>query len=114
MSLVIPLILSRALGALGELNVPPPPVASYQLEVRLDAENHIVTGTGTIRFRNPSARPTSELYFHLYLNAFENDKTLFLRQRGGRSGARKGRPGSITVSHLSSPELGGELSLIHI
>lgn len=106
MSLVIPLILSRALGAMGELNVPPPPVASYELEARLDSERHSITATGKIKFRNPSALPTKELYFHLYLNAFENEKTLFLRQHGGRSGSRHGEPGSITVTHLSSPSLG--------
>jgi len=38
-----------------------------------------VRGSGTITWRNLSALPVRELWFHLYLNAFKNDRSLFLR-----------------------------------
>src|SRR5690606_32250499 len=56
----------------------------------------------------PSKKPTSSLYFHLYLNAFENEETLFLREKASRSGKRRGEPGKISVHSLSSASLGGE------
>ncbi len=86
----------------------PQPVASYTLEARLDAKFHRISASGTIRFKNPSARPTRELYFHLYLNAFSNEDTLFLRNHGGRSGTLRGSTGSVEISRLTSRAFGSD------
>lgn len=85
-----------------------PKVASYTLSVRLDPPAKEVRGRGTIVFRNPSKKPTRSLYFHLYLNAFENEKTLFLREKASRSGQRRGELGKIVVHSLSSTSMGGQ------
>jgi hypothetical protein len=87
----------------------PPRVASYTISARLDAETHVVSATGTIEFRNRSRAPLAELYFHLYLNAFKNEKSLFLRSPfgEGRGGARAGDWGYIDVQRLVARELGG-------
>jgi len=85
---------------------PKTPVASYQLSARLDEKRHLVRGSGTIRFENSSTAKLSELYFHLYLNAFSNSETLFLREKGGRSGSRSGIRGKTTVLSLTSPTFG--------
>jgi hypothetical protein len=84
-------------------------IASYTLTARLDAERHTIAGRGEIEWRNASRVPATELYFHLYLNAFEHDRTLFLRSPFGalRSGARPERWGSIEVRRLVARELGG-------
>ncbi len=84
-----------------------PRVTDYILSARLDPERKEVRGTGRIVFRNPSNKPTRALYFHLYLNAFESDETLFLRKKASRSGQRQGERGGITVHSLSSSALGG-------
>jgi Peptidase family M1 domain len=85
-----------------------PPVASYTLEARLDAERHRIRAHGTIRFLNASRVALHELWFHLYLNAFKNDKTLFLRSPfgAGRSGKKAEEWGYIDVKRLTLPDRG--------
>lgn len=82
------------------------PVASYAISARLDAKARTISGSATIRFKNPSRKATSHLFFHLYLNAFEGDETLFLRSKASRSGHRNGTPGRIVVHSLTSPAFG--------
>ncbi len=87
----------------------PEAVASYTLHARLDADQHTVHTTGTIRWRNTAAVPARELWFHLYLNAFKNDRTLYLRSPFG-SGRRAQRArdwGHVDVKRLVAVELGG-------
>lgn len=78
-------------------------VASYTLYARLDPSTHIVQGMGTIRWRNTSAAPTHELWVHLYMNAFKNARSAFLRERGvGGRGSQLPRDyGSVEVQELT-------------
>ncbi len=87
----------------------PERVASYTLAARLDAERHSVHGKGHIAFVNTSNAPLRELYFHLYLNAFKNEKSLYLRSPfgSGRSGARGSDWGYVDLKRLVARELGG-------
>ncbi len=55
-------------------------VTDYTLVARLDPIAHTVHGEGTIRFRNTSAVAVRELWLHLYLNAFKNERSAFLRE----------------------------------
>src|SRR5215203_3883750 len=55
-----------------------PRVASYTLQAKLDAAEHRISGRGTIELHNYTQQPLSELYLHLYMNAFKNDESLFL------------------------------------
>jgi hypothetical protein len=55
-------------------------VASYTLTAKLDPSAHTVHGEGTIRWRNASTVPVNEMWLHLYLNAFKNKKSVFLRE----------------------------------
>jgi len=82
---------------------------SYTLEARLDAELHRVTGRGRIAFVNTAREPVSSLFVHLYLNAFEDARTLFLRSplRTSRSGRAPVRYGHIDVVRLTSPRFAG-------
>lgn len=88
----------------------PPRVASYTLLARLDPQTHEVHGEGTLRFTNASATPATDLYFHLYLNAFRSDRTLFLRSphTRSRSGYGLGEPGSVEVRRLTAPRYGAQ------
>jgi hypothetical protein len=104
----------RAAGAAGDAGPAPESpdraaaVASYTLSARLDDASHSVHGEGTLVWRNTSRASTSELYFHLYLNAFENARTLFNRSAftRARSGRSTRRWGKITLSRLVARELG--------
>jgi hypothetical protein len=61
----------------------------------------VVHGEGTVHWRNGASVPTRELWFQLYMNGFEHDRTLFLRSSGGEHrGNVRGRPGRITVDAL--------------
>ncbi len=83
--------------------LPSPPVVSYAIEARLDATAHRVDGKQTLVFRNASSAPLSELYFHLYLNAFKNERSVFLRSPfgAGRSGGRAKDWGYIDVKRCT-------------
>ncbi len=93
-----------------------PSVASYRMSVRLDATNHVVEGKETIHFVNRSTRALPDLYFHLYLNAFKNDSSVFLRSPFGeaRSSLRATDWGYIDVTRCTAPSLGpGDLWPAH-
>ena len=53
------------------------------LRATLDPSAHVIHGEGAIDWRNTSTEPATELWFHLYLNAFKNERTRFLRERLG-------------------------------
>jgi len=80
-----------------------PKVASYVIEAKFDSERHRIAGSETIHFVNRSSATLNELWFHLYLNAFKNDKTLFLRSPfgAGRSGDKAKEYGYVDVKKLT-------------
>ncbi len=55
-------------------------VASYDIEVALDPESHELTASQMVRWRNTANAATSEIWFHLYLNAFSNSESTFMRE----------------------------------
>jgi Peptidase family M1 domain len=94
-------------SAPGVLAAPPPlerpeRVASYVLAARLDEVRHRVTGRGTIELYNYTTQALPEVYLHLYMNAFKNDESLFLRSPfgAGRSGQHGTQWGYIDVKRL--------------
>jgi hypothetical protein len=89
--------------------LPETDIASYTLEARLDETTRTISGKGTLTWTNASSEPTRELWFHLYLNAFKNDRTLFLRSPfgAGRSGEHASEWGYIDVERMTVRELGG-------
>lgn len=77
---------------LGQLPVPKPifpqplspRLANYQIQVRLNTNTKQLNGTETLTWRNPSNDVVRELQFHLYLNAFKDNKSTFMRESGGQ------------------------------
>ena len=69
-------------------------VVEYDIEVALDSETHELDGTQTIRWRNTSGVATSEIWLHLYLNAFSGSETTFMRELGSDTlrGSHEGEP----------------------
>ncbi len=59
------------------------PIASYQIEAKLNPSSKTIDATETVEWVNTSSNPTSELQFHLYLNAFKNDRSTFAKEQGG-------------------------------
>ncbi|RAK02009.1 peptidase M1-like protein [Larkinella arboricola] len=61
-----------------------PRLANYQLDVQLDTDTKYLTGKETLVWTNPSNEVIHELQFHLYLNAFRNGQSTFMRESGGQ------------------------------
>jgi hypothetical protein len=91
----------------------PPEIASYTLRATLDSAAHTVHGEGTIRWKNASSRAVKELWFHLYLNAFKNQSSVFMRAPigGFRGTALPTSWGTIDVKRLELVEASGKTDL---
>jgi hypothetical protein len=59
-------------------------VVDYRIDVRLDAEKKQLSGRERIVWKNPSTDAVKDLWFHLYLNAFKNSRSTFMRESGGQ------------------------------
>ncbi|MFO7889675.1 MAG: M1 family metallopeptidase [bacterium] len=57
--------------------------ANYDIKVTLDTEEKQIKGTEILRWRNISNDAVRELQFHLYMNAFKNNKSTFIKESGG-------------------------------
>ncbi|MBE0697949.1 MAG: M1 family metallopeptidase [Anaerolineaceae bacterium] len=78
-------------------------VASYRISVHLDPESKQLRGRETITYTNRTDRPMPDLMFHLYLNAFKNEETIFMKEVGPEHrgfGWDPDYPGWIDVKHL--------------
>lgn len=53
--------------------------ASYDMSVTLDADKKTLTGHQVLRWTNISDTPTTELHYHLYYNAWRNDRSSWFR-----------------------------------
>lgn len=86
------------------------PVASYTLRASLDPTAHMLHGEGQIVWRNASRVPQKELFVHLYLNAFKNESTYFMRfpQSGFRGGGKPKEWGYISVKRFAVREMEGK------
>lgn len=81
-------VVAHASGAKGPPEIFPTPltprIANYRIQVRLDAEKHTLRGRERVTWRNLTADTVSEAWFHLYLNAFANNRTVFMRESSGQ------------------------------
>ena len=76
----------------------------YTLQATLMPETRMVLGNGTVRWRNPDTVPVDTIEFHLYLNAFRDRQTTFMRESRGvhRGFSSTDSPGSIRMTQLST------------
>ena len=59
-----------------------PDIAVYTLDVRLDPDKRMLEGIETIAYRNVTEQPIPDLVFHLYLNAFKDANSIFMKESG--------------------------------
>jgi len=62
----------------------PEPVYQISMSASYEPESHHIEGAKRLRWRNTSSVPIDELQFHLYLNAFANDRSSFMVGSGGQ------------------------------
>src|SRR5262249_36426158 len=66
---------------LGAIDPPlSPRNANYTISARLDPATHTISGSETIRWRNITTHPATELQFHLYWNAWRDDRSTYMRE----------------------------------
>jgi hypothetical protein len=81
----------------------PLPEAAHRVELHahLLPRQRLVRGHARIAFRNTSDLPLSKLVMHLYMNAFRDRKSVFMRDSNGSLRSEtSGAPGSITLRSL--------------
>jgi hypothetical protein len=80
-----------------------PSVASYQIDARLDPVAKIVSGTERITYTNPSSDTLGEIWLRLYLRAFRDANTTWMREYGRWSAATlpTDHVGDITLERLA-------------
>lgn len=71
-------------AALGVAAAPPKNIASYDIKARYDAQAKTIKGSETLTWLNDSPDTVPTLRFHLYMNAFKNQKSTFMRESGGQ------------------------------
>lgn len=77
-------------------------IASYQISVALDADRKALQGTERITFLNGTSNSTSELYLHLYPNAFRSPDSTFMKENpsAARRAASENNWGGMDVTAL--------------
>jgi hypothetical protein len=77
----------------------------YDLDARLDPEAHVVTAKGVMAWTSDAKVPVDAVRLHLYLNAFRDEKSAFMREAHGDRRTRfdPRRAGSIEITRLARP-----------
>jgi hypothetical protein len=77
-------------------------IASYKIAATLDPARHVITATQTLTWTNTGESPVTALPFHLYLNAFKNESSVFMQSSRGqhRSARASENWGYIDVSSI--------------
>ena len=84
-----------------------PRIASYKLDATFEAKFHTITASETLTWTNAGASAVTTLPFHLYLNAFKNEKSQFMQtSRGVMRGAKATDTGWGWIS-VESVQIGG-------
>lgn len=77
--------------------------ANYEIDASFDAGTKIIDGRQTLVWTNHTADTVRTLQFHLYLNAFNNERTTFFKESGGqlRGVEADGKGwGGIDITHI--------------
>jgi len=101
----------------------PQPLASYKIDVQLKLDDkqrpkHL-EGRERLTWLNDSPDTISDLQFHLYLNAFKNEKSTFFRESGGELRSdrfQQGQWGWIDVNEMKiagGEDLTSKIEFIH-
>ncbi|HKB71119.1 MAG TPA: M1 family metallopeptidase [Thermoanaerobaculia bacterium] len=81
------------------------PVASYRISCRYDETRKRIEGTELLTWKNAGPRAASTLRLHLYLNAFANNRSSYMKERrrmGDPARVAPGQWGSIAISRMTS------------
>lgn len=78
-------------------------IVEYHINVSLREDGQHLDGSQDVTWTNPGKKPVSELYFHLYPNAFQSQKTTFMTESRGM--LRTDKATSNSTSHMQLQSL---------
>jgi hypothetical protein len=87
-------------------------IVAYRIEAALDHAARTVRGRETVTWRNTTPETVGELQFHLYLNAFKNEKTTFMKESRGSHRGYRVRDGGWGYIDVESLRLAGGADLL--
>ncbi|MAB79389.1 MAG: hypothetical protein CMJ89_08545 [Planctomycetes bacterium] len=92
-----------------------PDRADYQIEARLDGETKRLKGSLELRWTNNSGESVEDLWFHLYMNAFSNNRSTFMRESKGdvRKNEDEDGWGWSQVTDIRVEQYEGDADLMH-
>lgn len=82
-------------------------VAEYHIDVQLVPDTETLKASETVTWTHPGIKPVSDLYFHLYPNAFASTDTTFMKESGGElrgDSMPDNGFGSMTLTDLRTTE----------
>jgi len=82
------------------------PIASYTIEVTLDTEAKTLTAHEVITYVNTTRDPIPDLVFHLYLNGFRDQNSIFMQEAGPVHRGHRGDPDHPGWIEITSARLG--------
>lgn len=91
-------------------------VTEYHIDVKLDESGRKLNGDMIVTWTNPGRKPVSEMYWHLYPNAFQSTKTSFMRESGGKlreDNATANSFGSMSITSLITEQGESLLPRLH-
>ncbi len=93
-------------NAQGQEAPPETKTSNYTIQVKLLPEERLLEGNQVVEWRNATGKPAGELWFHLYWNAWLNNRSTWLREDSlrsrPRSSLRNPRPGDWSYSRVES------------
>jgi len=87
-------------------------IVAYRIEATLDHPSRTVHGRETLTWRNVTSETVNDLRLHLYLNAFKNEKSTFMKESKGRHRGFRARDGGWGYIDLTSLKLAGGADLL--
>ena len=83
-------------------------IASYSMDIVLDTQQQWIFGEELVTWTNDTAYATDDLWFHIYWNAFQNNKSTFLIESSGNRTADFERD-DWGYCHIEKIDLSNEL-----
>ncbi|GIP18803.1 hypothetical protein J40TS1_44450 [Paenibacillus montaniterrae] len=79
-------------------------IVNYHIQVSLNEEQRMLEGEEIFTWRNPGKKQVTDLYLHLYANAFQSSETTFMKESGGKLRSDQATANSEGYINLTSLE----------
>lgn len=89
-------------------------IVRYTMDVKLETKTNIIRGWEILEWKNTTGRPQKEFPFHLYHNAWKNNRSTFARESGwhlGRLGDRTEDYGYTNVKSIKIIDSKGQTDI---